>query len=380
MAEVRLQNITKHFGENRVIEEFNLVINDGEFVTLLGPSGCGKTTLLRMIAGLEQIDSGDLLIGGKRCNDVPAQNRKLAMVFQSYALFPHMTVRSNIVFGLRIQKASKSFIEKKLDWALGLLGLHGLESRLPREISGGQRQRVALARALVLDPEVLLLDEPLSNLDSALRDMATEELKRIHQKVGKTIIYVTHNQVEALTMSQRIAIINNGVVEQYDKPREVYDTPRTIFAAEFIGSPSMNFVDGQISTRDNEMGIDTAMGFIRLDKERAALIADKKGQKVRLGIRPQNISYVAHGLSRRYSDTTISLTIELVESMGDRSLVVARSNGCGPIRFLITRDEDLSDEENVTVFIDGRRIHLFNPRTHKNIFTEIQGHALLSEA
>ena len=216
MSGVVLKNITKYHGDCKVIDDLSLEVRDGEFVTLLGPSGCGKTTLLRMIAGLTSIDQGELRIGDKRYNNVPAQHRRIAMVFQSYALFPHMTVRSNILFGLKIRKTPHHEMFEKLSWVMALLGLEGLEMRLPREISGGQRQRVALARALVLDPDVLLLDEPLSNLDAALREMAMEELKRVHRRVGKTIIYVTHNQAEAMSMSERIAVLNGGRVEQYD--------------------------------------------------------------------------------------------------------------------------------------------------------------------
>jgi ABC-type sugar transport system ATPase subunit len=369
MAEVILSSLSKRLGANQIINGLSLDIKDGEFVTLLGPSGCGKTTLLRMIAGLEHIDRGELFIGGRRCNDIPAQDRNLAMVFQSYALFPHMTVAENIRFGLKINKASPDVIRTKLSWALDMFRLAGMEHRLPREISGGQRQRVALARALVLDPDVLLLDEPLSNLDTALREHAMEELKRIHNQVGKTIIYVTHNQVEAMTMSQRIAVLNVGNCEQYDTPRAVYDTPKTMFAASFIGSPAMNFVDGIVAVHGDDAGADTDLGFIRIDKERFGVAEAAKGKAVRVGLRPQNIAYADHQVSKRYSDTTIQVDVDLVETLGDRSLVVCRGKNNMLLRFLVNRDITLSVHDAVDVFLDGRRVLLFDPQTGMNIFS-----------
>ncbi|MBD3320885.1 MAG: ATP-binding cassette domain-containing protein [Chitinivibrionales bacterium] len=368
MAEVVLKNIGKKFDDHQVINNLNLLIGDGEFVTLLGPSGCGKTTLLRMIAGLETVDNGDLIVGGKRYNDIPPRERRIAMVFQSYALFPHMTVRANILFGLKIQKVSPTRMQEKLEWVIAMLGLQDLEDRLPKEISGGQRQRVALARALVLDPDVLLLDEPLSNLDAALREMAMEELKRIHRQVGKTIIYVTHNQVEAMTMSERIALLSGGELEQYDEPRYVYDRPETMFSAQFIGSPAINFIDGVIAQKENQIGIDSRIGFLLLDKERFGRAGEFTGRKVKVGIRPQNISYLEHRAARRYSDTSLTITVELIESLGDRSLIVGKVSDEITVRFLITREADIALDQEVRIFIDGRRLHLFDPRTQKNIF------------
>jgi len=371
MADVMLKGISKQLGSSEIIHDLSLDIKDGEFVTLLGPSGCGKTTLLRMIAGLESIDKGDLYINGRRCNNDPAQARKIAMVFQSYALFPHMTVADNIRFGLTISKVPKDEIRTRLEWAIGMLKLSGLEKRLPRHLSGGQRQRVALARALVLKPAVLLLDEPLSNLDTALRELAMEELKRIHHQVKSTIIYVTHNQVEAMSMSQRIAVLRAGSIEQYDTPRAVYDFPSTIFSASFIGSPAMNLIDGVIAVRNEDVGIDTALGFIRIDSDRGTLVRAMNGRPVRMGIRPQNVSYVEHHESRRASDTIIDLEIELVESLGDRSLVVARGQNNITIRFLVMRDISLEPQQKVPVFFDGRRLHLFDMQTNGNIFPAI---------
>lgn len=367
MAEVKLQNIGKAFGTTAVINNLNLQIGHGEFVTLLGPSGCGKSTILRMIAGLEVIDSGDLFIGSRRANNIPAQKRHIAMVFQSYALFPHMTVRNNILFGLKINKVPVVVMQEKFIWATSLFGLTGLENRYPKEISGGQRQRVALARALVLDPEVLLLDEPLSNLDAALREMAMEELKRIHRKLGKTIIYVTHNQLEAMSMSQRIAVLSAGRLEQYDVPQKVYDEPQTLFAAEFIGSPPMNFVSGEICRQNNTVGIETSLGFMVLDTCRAVLLETHVGRSVIVGIRPQNIGSAEQYLARRSSDTRCELTVELFESMGDRILVIGRGAQGSVLRYMIRLDDDIKLDQSMEVFIDGRKIHLFDPKTKMNI-------------
>jgi multiple sugar transport system ATP-binding protein len=367
MSQLSLRNITKRFDEHTVIDDFSIEIGSGEFVTLLGPSGCGKTTLLRMIAGLESIGGGELYIGGVRANDVPAQSRRIAMVFQSYALFPHMSVRDNIVFGMKIRKAQHHEMFDKLNWVIPMLGLEGLEHRLPKEISGGQRQRVALARALVLDPEVLLLDEPLSNLDAALRDMAMEELKRVHRQVGKTIVYVTHNQAEAMTMSERIALLNMGRLEQYDSPRVIYDHPSSIFSAEFIGAPAINCIEGTIDESDGDIGIKTEFGFILLGKNHIEQARTMLGRETLIGIRPQSIHHLAHRASRRYSDTDIELTVELVENLGDRSLVVARAGQESIIRFLVTRDENIEVDSRITAFIDGRKIHLFDPESRRNL-------------
>lgn len=370
MADLILRSITKKYGNTTVINKLDLEVKSGEFITLLGPSGCGKTTLLRMIAGLETIEEGELIIGGKKYNNVPSQKRKIAMVFQSYALFPHMSVLQNILFGLRINKVKPDIVQQKLSWVIPMLHLQGLENRLPREISGGQRQRVALARALVLDPEVLLLDEPLSNLDAALRETAIEELKRIHRHVGKTIIYVTHNQVEAMTMSERIALVNKGNIEQYNTPKIMYDSPKTTFCAEFIGSPPMNFVKGEIRIEQHYRGIKTEIGFLKLDRARSAQIEEMAGKEVVVGIRPQSIYFIEHLAQRRHTDTHIDLTVELVENLGDRSLVVGRC-GDGPVvRFIMTRDEEIAPERKMTVFVDGRKIHLFDPLTRLNIFGE----------
>src|SRR5438046_6998195 len=242
MATVTFDHVTKKYGDVLAVNDLNLAINDGEFMVLVGPSGCGKTTSLRMIAGLEEISAGDLKIGDRIVNDVPPKDRDIAMVFQSYALYPHMTVRDNMAFGLKLRKLPKADIEKRVNEAAGILSLEKLLDRKPKELSGGQRQRVALGRAIVREPSVFLMDEPLSNLDAKLRVQTRAEIARLHQRMGTTFVYVTHDQVEAMTMGTRIAVMNTGLLMQVGTPQELYEHPRNLFVAGFIGSPAMHFV------------------------------------------------------------------------------------------------------------------------------------------
>ncbi len=366
MADLVLKNIQKSYGSNKVIHSLDLTIKNGEFVTLLGPSGCGKTTLLRMIAGLETIDKGTLLIGGKDMTKLPAQKRPIGMVFQSYALFPHMNVRNNITFGLKIQKKDAAAIFDKLDWVIPLLGLQGLEDRLPKEISGGQRQRVALARALVLDPEVLLLDEPLSNLDAALRELAMEELKRIHSEVGKTIIYVSHNQAEAMTMSQRIAVMNKGDVEQYAEPMTLYDNPATLFTSEFIGSPITNSFRGVINIINGRALVQTSIGNIMLTPDFNNNPNVIEGLEVRVCVRPQDIHLLrSHNLAG--GSTLFEITPTMVETPGDRSLAIGLDAAGDTVRFFYNRVNKIEVGVPVKVFVEAQHVHIFNMRTQRNI-------------
>src|SRR5512140_909190 len=253
MATVTFENVTKKYGDVVAVDDLNLEIQDGEFMVFVGPSGCGKTTSLRMIAGLEDISIGDLKIGDRVVNDVPPKDRDIAMVFQSYALYPHMTVRDNLAFGLKLRKVAKADIEKRINEAAGILQLEKLLDRKPKELSGGQRQRVALGRAIVREPAVFLMDEPLSNLDAKLRVQTRAEIARLHQRLGTTMVYVTHDQVEAMTMGQRIAVMSEGLLQQVGTPQQLYDTPINRFVAGFIGSPSMNFIEVQVPSK----GIDT---------------------------------------------------------------------------------------------------------------------------
>jgi multiple sugar transport system ATP-binding protein len=291
MAELRLEHVYKRYPNGyEAVKDLNIHIKDGEFISLVGPSGCGKSTTLRMIAGLEDITSGNLYIGNKLANDIPSKDRGIAMVFQSYALFPHMSVSANIGFGLKIKKVDKKIRQQKIEWALDLLDLNGLGDRKPSELSGGQRQRVALGRALVLDPEVLLLDEPLSNLDAKLRVKMRTELKRIHKKLKSTIIYVTHDQAEAMTLSDRIAIMKQGDLMQIGTPTEIYAKPANKFVAGFIGSPPMNFLHGNLIEENGSYIFVYKSGKFELPKTMNQKIQTEIHQKqVVLGIRPEDI-------------------------------------------------------------------------------------------
>lgn len=289
MASLNLININKKYPNGyHAVHDLNLDINDGEFISLVGPSGCGKSTTLRMLAGLEDITDGELYIGDKLSNEVASKDRGIAMVFQSYALFPHMTVAANIGFGLKIRKVDEKTKKEKIDWAMDLLDLTGLGDRRPAQLSGGQRQRVALGRALVLDPEVLLLDEPLSNLDAKLRIKMRTELKRIHKKLKSTIIYVTHDQAEAMTLSDRIAIMNKGELIQCGSPVEIYTNPNSEFVASFIGSPSMNLYSGKLVKENNSIKFVNNNFSYELPTSITEKYSNLVNCEVTMGVRPEN--------------------------------------------------------------------------------------------
>ena len=303
MAPVSLRKIGKAYDGTRVIEALDLDVRDGEFVVLVGPSGCGKSTLLRMVAGLEPISEGDLLIGNTRANDLPPQRRNISMVFQSYALYPHMTARENIAYGPKIRRETRTAIAAKIDRAASILNLHGYLDRYPRQLSGGQRQRVAMGRAIVREPSVFLFDEPLSNLDAKLRVQMRAEIKGLHARLGTTILYVTHDQVEAMTMADRIVVMNGGRIEQVGSPVELYDQPANIFVAGFLGSPAMSFLPAQVHAADPTAARTRDGSRLRLP------VAVPGGRDVILGIRPENL-VVARG------DPDLFLQVDLVEPTG----------------------------------------------------------------
>lgn len=367
MAEVEIRNISKVFGTNDVVRDVSLKVKDGEFVSLVGPSGCGKSTILRMIAGLEDIDGGELHIGGTFYNDLPAKKRGVAMVFQSYALFPHMTVKQNLAFGLKVRKASRFDTMDKINWAIETTGLEGLEERYPKELSGGQRQRVALGRALVLDPKVLLLDEPLSNLDAALRDRMTAELKRLHRQIGKTIIYVTHNQLEAMTLSDRIAVMRKGKIIQCDTPIGLYSKPACEFVAKFIGTPEINFFTAKAVKENGTMKLLLHDNMVSVDQNILESLASYQDQTVRIGIRPQHIYHHLDKVGKRHSDTRINVSVDIVEALGDHNLVVAKF-ASDSLSFLVDPDIQLEENQELPVVIDGRKIHFFHPETQERLF------------
>ncbi len=351
MATVTVRDVVKKYGELQVVHGINLAIGEGSFVVLLGPSGCGKSTLLRMIAGLEPISGGQVLIGDRVVNDVHPKDRNIAMVFQNYALYAHMTVRQNMSFSLELRNAPKAEIDKKVAWAASVLNLEPYLERYPKQLSGGQRQRVAMGRAIVRNPEVFLFDEPLSNLDAKLRVQMRTEIKELHQRLKTTTVYVTHDQIEAMTMADVIVIMRNGHIEQVGSPLEVYDRPENLFVAEFIGSPSMNLIPGKI---DLEAG---APRFVSSGGTPIALAARPgltHGQPVVLGIRPEHTHIDATG--------ELSSTVAVVEPTGPETHVYFAIDGkdlCAVTRERTT----IAPGAPLRLRLDTDQIHIFDQAT-----------------
>src|SRR4051794_26544393 len=317
MAPVDVRQVDKFYGSTQVLHGVSVNIPDGEFVVLVGPSGCGKSTLLRMIAGLEEISRGEIAIGERVVNNVPPKDRDIAMVFQNYALYPHMTVKENMAFSLKLARAPKAVLEERVGKAAEILGLGQLLDRYPRQLSGGQRQRVAMGRAIVRDPQVFLFDEPLSNLDAKLRVQMRAEIKELHQRLRTTAVYVTHDQIEAMTMADRIVVLQLGHVEQVGAPLELYDRPVNLFVAGFIGSPAMNFVDATLRRADGSAAAVAADGT-RLPVPPD--VAGRDGQPIVYGIRPEHLEFVPAGQG-------LSVDVVVVEPTGAETLVVSRLAG-----------------------------------------------------
>ena len=321
MAEVAIHSVTKKFGQTEVIHGVDVTVRDEEFVVLVGPSGCGKSTLLRMVAGLEQITSGEISIAGRVVNDIAPKERDVAMVFQNYALYPHMTVRDNMAFSMKLRHADEATIGRRVDEAAAILGLAAYLERYPRQLSGGQRQRVAMGRAIVRDPQVFLFDEPLSNLDAKLRVQMRTEIKELHQRLRTTSIYVTHDQVEAMTMADRIVVMRDGIVEQIGTPLDLYDHPANLFVADFIGSPAMNFIPGTLRRNETGFWVEAADN-VPLPIKSAE--GGGVGQKIVYGIRPEHLSLSG--------DEGIAAHVIVVEPTGADTLVFAQlasSKICG---------------------------------------------------
>jgi multiple sugar transport system ATP-binding protein len=355
VAEVILRDIRKSFGDKKVIHGANLHINDGEFVVFVGPSGCGKSTLLRLIAGLEEITGGELEIGGKRCNDLPPAKRGVAMVFQSYALYPHLKVRDNMAFALKLAHMKKAEIDKRVNEAAEILQITELLDRKPKEMSGGQRQRVAIGRAIVRKPDVFLFDEPLSNLDASLRVEMRIQIARLHESQKTTSIYVTHDQVEAMTMADRIIVLQGGHVEQFGAPLELYQQPVNGFVAGFIGSPKMNFIEGTLQGADGQRAVVELHGGTIVEAAVDAQDA-KKGAGVAVGIRPEHVLLEPPG-----DMPTIPARVSLVEHLGEQTLLYVES----PVseRLLVVRVNDISKAqvgEQVRLGVSPFRAHLFD--------------------
>lgn len=326
MASVSFRNVTKRFGDVDAVSKLNLEIADQEFLVFVGPSGCGKSTSLRMLAGLEEISDGEILIGDRVVNNIAPKDRDIAMVFQSYALYPHMTVYDNMAFGLRLRKTPKQVIDERVRRAAKELGIEQLLDRRPRQLSGGQRQRVAVGRAIVREPAVFLMDEPLSNLDAKLRVEARAFIQKLHQQLGTTFIYVTHDQTEAMTMGSRIAVLNAGVLQQLDSPSNLYRHPRNRFVAGFIGSPSMNFFDAVLKEEDGKMVVETSLFKLTVPDEHRSRYESHLGKSVIFGIRPEDI----HDPDYQPTGTITALVeanIDVVEQMGFEMIVYFETQG-----------------------------------------------------
>jgi multiple sugar transport system ATP-binding protein len=360
MSAVVLKDVVKRFGETRVIEGLNLEIRDHEFMVLVGPSGCGKSTALRMIAGLEEITGGTITIGDRVVNDVPPKDRDIAMVFQSYALYPHMSVRENLAFGLKLRKTPAPEIERLVKEAADILDIERLLDRKPKELSGGQRQRVAVGRAIVRKPAVFLFDEPLSNLDAKLRVQMRAEIKKLQARLRTTTIYVTHDQVEAMTMGNRIAILSAGVLQQVGTPLEVYERPANLFVAGFIGTPPMNFVHGTVEGGGSAL---RASGF-SLPVPARLRDGVRDGARVVAGIRPENV--LEPGRTPRGQAVPVPVTVEIAEPLGDEVIVHARA---GDDMVVFKRDPHrlpaIGDRLEVQIELDA--LHLFDAETQRRL-------------
>ncbi len=364
MAEVILKNVCKIYeGKNKVVTDANFTVKDKEFVVLVGPSGCGKTTTLRMIAGLEEISSGEIFIDGKVVNALPPKDRDIAMVFQNYALYPHMTVYENMAFGLKLKKVDKKEIDVRVKEAAKILSLESFLDRKPKALSGGQRQRVAVGRAIVRKPKVFLFDEPLSNLDAKLRVQMRTEISKLHKQLEATMIYVTHDQTEAMTMGNKIVVMKDGIINQVDTPMNLYNNPVNKFVAGFIGSPAMNFLSGKIIGND-KLSFKSNGGSIKFEltanqSKRMSKYSDKE---IIIGIRPENISIE----KPNENSFPVEVNIEVIEPMGNETFVYFQLDG---IQFIsrLREYENLFSGNIVRLFIQVERVYFFDKETGDNI-------------
>jgi len=354
MASVEIRDVRKSFGTTAVIHGVSIDISDGEFVILVGPSGCGKSTLLRMIAGLESITAGEIRIGNRVVNNVPPKERDIAMVFQNYALYPHMTVADNMAFSLKLRRAPKAEIQQRVNRAAEILGLQNYLDRYPRQLSGGQRQRVAMGRAIVRDPQVFLFDEPLSNLDAKLRVQMRTEIKELHQRLKTTTVYVTHDQIEAMTMADKIVVMHDGIVEQIGAPLELYDYPANLFVAGFIGSPAMNFIKGKVVAGDPPQVV-TDTGIVLPVKD---LAPGMDGRPVIYGIRPEH--FVID------SEKGIPVEVSVVEPTGSETQVFARLGGQDIVGVFRERIA-VGPGDKLPLSPDPDLVHLFDQETGRRI-------------
>ncbi len=365
MASVTYEHIYKRFGDVTAVADLSLEVEDKEFLVFVGPSGCGKSTSLRMLAGLEEISEGNIYIGDRVVNDVPPKDRDIAMVFQSYALYPHMTCYDNMAFGLKLRKVPKQEIDRRVKEAANILGIEHLLDRKPKQLSGGQRQRVAVGRAIVREPNVFLMDEPLSNLDAKLRVQARTEIAKLHQRLGTTFIYVTHDQTEAMTMGTRIAVLKDGILQQVDTPQNLYDTPSNVFVAGFIGSPSMNFFDAALIEENGKMYADTKDFRLEIPQEQYSIVRPYLGKEVVFGIRPEHVhdpDYAPPGITPAYMEAKV----DVLELMGNEVITYFDTEHAS---FLGRFDPRTQVSVGMTkrVAFDMGRMQIFDKQTEKAI-------------
>jgi multiple sugar transport system ATP-binding protein len=365
MAEVRLSNLSKRFDNNPVVDRINLTAKDKEFLVLVGPSGCGKTTTLRMVAGLEDMDEGDIYIGDRLVNDVAPKDRDIAMVFQNYALYPHMNVYKNMAFGLKFRKLSKAEIDNHVRKAGEILGIEDLLFKKPRQLSGGQRQRVAMGRAIVRQPKVFLFDEPLSNLDAKLRVQMRSELSKLHGKLETTIIYVTHDQIEAMTLADRIVVMNDGHIMQIGTPLEVYENPKNIFVAGFIGSPPMNFIDAMLVEANGHLYVDGGDFRLVVPLALEEIFRTKVNQQVVFGIRPDHINDLAFVIPDRDFEELDAL-VEVIEPLGSEVILIVTA-GRHQFAAKVHPQTKARLNQSIKLSIDMNKMHLFGKETGEKI-------------
>jgi len=361
MANVILKNFTKKFKDVTAVDDLNIEIKDKEFAVLVGPSGCGKTTTLRAIAGLEEATAGEIYIGDRLVNDVQPKDRDIAMVFQNYALYPHMDVYNNMAFGLKLRKFPKKDIDQRVEEAAEILGIQNLLKRKPKQLSGGQRQRVAVGRAIVRKPKVFLFDEPLSNLDAKLRVAMRAEISKLHRRLEATIIYVTHDQVEAMTMASRIFIMNDGRLQQAGDPLNVYKEPTNKFVAGFIGSPAMNFVDATLLKEGNGYAIDAESFKVRVPEKQQAKLKAYAGKKIIFGIRPEDLHDKQYA-SKEISGEALKAKVEVIEPLGAEIFIYLAIGNNSLIGKMDSRTQ-VKVEEDLGVVIDMEKTHIFDPET-----------------
>ncbi len=363
MAEIRLVEVTKRFGSNTAVDRINLTAQEKEFLVLVGPSGCGKTTTLRMIAGLEETTEGEVYIGNRMVNNVPPKDRDIAMVFQNYALYPHMSVYKNLAFGLKQRKFPRSEINLRVTEVAHMLGIKELLKRKPKELSGGQRQRVAMGRAIVRKPEVFLFDEPLSNLDAKLRVQMRGELGKLHRQLETTIVYVTHDQIEAMTLADRIVVMHNGIIMQSGAPMDVYNNPKNLFVAGFIGSPAMNFFDVRITSEKGTLRVNGDNFQLTIPAGLQDRFLQAKDRELVLGIRPEHI-YDRSIKGSFAGGEPLKATVEVVEPIGSQVILLA---SCGSENLTACVDPQTRAKPNAAIefLVDTNHLHLFDKQTEK---------------